>query len=102
LFVFLGDYVDRGPDCIGLLKSILTFQMENEDRVILLRGNHEDWNMNVRYSFASELISKGYENIIEDIIGWYESLPLIALLEDIVALHGGVPKPISFKHEDPG
>jgi serine/threonine-protein phosphatase 2A catalytic subunit len=94
LFVFLGDYVDRGPDCIGLLKSILTFQMENEDRVILLRGNHEDWNMNVRYSFASELISKGYENIIEDIIGWYESLPLIALLEDIVALHGGVPKPI--------
>lgn len=94
LFLFLGDYVDRGSDCIGLLEDILTFQARNQDRVILLRGNHEDWNMNVRYSFAGELLAKGYEDMIEDILAWYESLPLIALLDNIVALHGGVPKPV--------
>ena len=94
LFLFLGDYVDRGPDCMGLLEDIINFQINNGERVILLRGNHEDWDMNIRYSFASELIAKGYEGVIEDILSWYESLPLIALFDDVVALHGGVPKPI--------
>jgi serine/threonine protein phosphatase 1 len=38
--VFLGDYVDRGPNSRGVLDTILGL-MESGLRVICLRGNHE-------------------------------------------------------------
>jgi serine/threonine protein phosphatase 1 len=41
--VFLGDYVDRGPDARGCIDAILAFQRESPAEVICLRGNHEDW-----------------------------------------------------------
>lgn len=41
--VFLGDYIDRGPDTKGCIDAILDFQQEFANRVVCLRGNHEDW-----------------------------------------------------------
>jgi serine/threonine protein phosphatase 1 len=41
--VFLGDYIDRGPDTRGCVESILRFQREVEAEVVCLLGNHEDW-----------------------------------------------------------
>jgi serine/threonine protein phosphatase 1 len=41
--VFLGDYIDRGPDSKGCVESILTFQRETPAEVVCLIGNHEDW-----------------------------------------------------------
>jgi serine/threonine protein phosphatase 1 len=38
--VFLGDYVDRGPDSAGVLDFLLTFR-EQHPRTVFLRGNHE-------------------------------------------------------------
>lgn len=38
--VFLGDYIDRGPDSKGVLEVILGL-MDRGVRVICLRGNHE-------------------------------------------------------------
>ncbi len=38
--VFLGDYIDRGPDSKGVLETILAL-MDSGVRVICLRGNHE-------------------------------------------------------------
>lgn len=38
-FIFLGDYVDRGPDTRDCIEQIL--QLERDSRVIALRGNHE-------------------------------------------------------------
>lgn len=39
LLVFLGDYVDRGPDSKGVLDRLLALQQTH--RVVCLRGNHE-------------------------------------------------------------
>ncbi len=39
LVVFLGDYVDRGPDSKGVLDTIL--RLRETHRVVCLRGNHE-------------------------------------------------------------
>lgn len=39
LLVFLGDYVDRGPDTKGVLDRLIALQQSH--RVVCLRGNHE-------------------------------------------------------------
>ena len=41
--VFLGDYIDRGPDSKGCIDAILKFRDESVATVVGLLGNHEDW-----------------------------------------------------------
>lgn len=41
--VFLGDYMDRGPDTKGCVDAILGFRREARAEVVCLLGNHEDW-----------------------------------------------------------
>lgn len=41
-FVFLGDYIDRGPGSQGVVQTIVDMQAAAPDRVIALAGNHED------------------------------------------------------------
>jgi len=43
VIVFLGDYVDRGPDSAGNLELLLRTKLSHPDRVFLLMGNHEGW-----------------------------------------------------------
>lgn len=40
-FVFLGDYIDRGPDSAGVVQTLMDLQAETPGRVIALKGNHE-------------------------------------------------------------
>lgn len=41
--IFLGDYIDRGPDSCRCIERILRFRQESPATVVTLRGNHEDW-----------------------------------------------------------
>src|SRR5215831_5152326 len=41
--VFLGDYIDRGPDSKGCIDAILKFRQEIDADLVTLMGNHEDW-----------------------------------------------------------
>ena len=41
-FIFLGDYIDRGPDSQGVAEFLMTLQQDRPDDVICLMGNHED------------------------------------------------------------
>jgi len=40
-FVFLGDYIDRGPQSAGVVGCVMDLQSKLADRVIALKGNHE-------------------------------------------------------------
>ena len=40
-FVFLGDYIDRGPDSRGVIEALIELQSQRHDRIIALKGNHE-------------------------------------------------------------
>src|ERR1041384_1650393 len=40
--VFLGDYVDRGPNSRGVVERVMEIKAERGDRCICLLGNHED------------------------------------------------------------
>ncbi|MCF8610192.1 metallophosphoesterase [Gordonia sp. HY285] len=41
--VFLGDYVDRGPDSAGVLAAVKDLCDARPDQVVALAGNHERW-----------------------------------------------------------
>jgi serine/threonine protein phosphatase 1 len=43
--VFLGDYIDRGPDSKSCIEAILSFRNSFSGRVATLLGNHEQWLM---------------------------------------------------------
>ena len=41
--VFLGDYIDRGPDSKGCIEQILRLKVRAHFPVVTLMGNHEQW-----------------------------------------------------------
>ena len=41
--VFLGDYIDRGPDSKGCIEEIVRLSNEASFSVVTLLGNHEEW-----------------------------------------------------------
>jgi serine/threonine protein phosphatase 1 len=40
-FVFLGDYIDRGPDSSGVIGFLIDLQARMPERVVTIMGNHE-------------------------------------------------------------
>jgi serine/threonine protein phosphatase 1 len=40
-FVFLGDYIDRGPQSAGVIAYLIDLQARLPEQVVTLRGNHE-------------------------------------------------------------
>lgn len=73
--VFLGDYIDRGPDSKGVVDTILSLKDKLGDDVITLMGNHEDMLITGDYW----LINGGFETLESygiDTVDWsnYKSL----------------------------
>ena len=50
-FVFLGDYIDRGPDSRGCVEAILRFR-DDIPKVTCLQGNHEEWLLKTRADYS--------------------------------------------------
>ncbi|RUM47498.1 MAG: hypothetical protein DSY37_02275 [Hyperthermus sp.] len=88
--VFLGDYVDRGPDGVGNL-ALLAEALVEDRRVYMLRGNHEDPYMNQYYGFADELKAKNLTQLYPAVSSLYQYLPIIAVAKPLFLVHGGIP-----------
>ena len=41
-FIFLGDYIDRGPESRGVVQFLMEIQQSRPEQDIFLKGNHED------------------------------------------------------------
>ena len=48
--VFLGDYIDRGPNSRGVLERMI--ELGSSGNHIFLRGNHEAWMLSARINFS--------------------------------------------------
>lgn len=89
--VFLGDYVDRGPNGIENLEAILNAYLSSKDRVIALRGNHESPLTNLYYGFYNEVLKKlNSQEIYDDIKNMFASMPYGALVNGYLCVHGAI------------
>jgi serine/threonine protein phosphatase 1 len=58
--VFLGDYVDRGPNSAGVVAWVRSFMRMSPARVVCLRGNHEDaWLQVVEEGWPEFIMPRG-------------------------------------------
>ena len=97
--VFLGDYVDRGSDSIGVLYTVAWLKSRYPDSVVLLTGNHEcpvklpfashDLPQEVRTRFKEE---RSAARVYREILSFFELLSLTAIVNGTaIIVHGGLP-----------
>lgn len=90
--IFLGDYVDRGLQGIENLSLILSKMLENPDKVIVLRGNHESPLTNEYYGFRAEVEVKLGEEYYEDFVRLFSVMPYAAIINGYLCVHGGIAR----------
>jgi diadenosine tetraphosphatase ApaH/serine/threonine PP2A family protein phosphatase len=94
LVIFLGDIVDRGPKQLECFLMVLILKILHPQKYYLLKGNHETLEMNQKYGFFQDFMSR-FKNIekFNEILMIYNVLPLCALVNNsILCLHGGIPQ----------
>lgn len=57
-FLFMGDYVDRGPQGVETIMLLFALKCEFPNNVFILRGNHEEAQTSRFYGFLVEVRSK--------------------------------------------
>src|SRR5262245_27446069 len=112
-FVFVGDYIDRGPDSRAVVEILMTMQREKRHDVISLRGNHEamlletirtgDDALWLHNGAAQTLASYGiahWADLPPDHVAWIASLPL--WLDDgrRYFVHAGVDPDVPLDRQD--
>jgi len=121
--IFLGDYIDRGPDSKGVLDFIIDLE-EDDFNIRTLRGNHEDYllrtfdNERVRknllgityqnqlkkewFKFGGKETLKSFRvsdvhEIPEKYIKWMRKLEYYIELDSYILVHAGM----NFNMDDP-
>ncbi len=89
--VFLGDYIDRGPDSKGCVDTVLRFQDEVEAEVVCLLGNHEDWLLRTLHDYRRHSWLLGMEAF--DTIRSYSVDAVETLREALSNARGGPAQP---------
>ncbi|BDB97965.1 metallophosphoesterase [Saccharolobus caldissimus] len=90
LVVFLGDYVDRGEDQLGNLLLILRKMIDNPDKFIVLRGNHESPITNEYYGFKEEVKEKLGEEYYDMFVELFSYMPYAVVVNEYFCVHGGL------------
>ena len=89
--VFLGDYIDRGPDSARVIETLRKLQWREEGAMVCLMGNHEAMLLPalttpgadalwLRNGGAETLASFGVDEaaaIPGDVLDWIEALPTV-------------------------
>ena len=104
IFVHLGDYVDRGPDSFGVVEKLIAMEQQRPDRVINIKGNHEQMMLDVirhgdphhawlRYGGVETLDSYGFTGDLNFLPPeherFFDSLGDYFELENYLFMHAG-------------
>jgi diadenosine tetraphosphatase ApaH/serine/threonine PP2A family protein phosphatase len=111
--VFLGDYIDRGPDSCGVVSYLLDLRKSNSYELVFLKGNHEDMLLSylglggqhgemffyngglatlASYGFSSENLTK--EHVLGSLppehVSFYEELQAYYVVSRYLCVHAGI------------
>jgi serine/threonine protein phosphatase 1 len=89
--VFLGDYIDRGPDSAAVLRTVSRLNWAEPDRVTCLMGNHErmlldaletregsaHWMYNGGEATLDSFGARDVGGLPRDTLDWIEALPTL-------------------------
>ena len=87
-YLFLGNYVDRGAYSLETICLMMAIKVKYPKQIFLLRGNHEDKNVNRYLGFGEECTKRLGEDInlassvFAKINEMFEYLPLAAIVID--------------------
>ncbi|KAK6288330.1 hypothetical protein POUND7_014509 [Theobroma cacao] len=99
IFVFNGDYVDRGAWGLETFLLLLAWKVFMPHRVYLLRGNHESKYCTSVYGFEKEVLAKYGDkgkHVYRKCLGCFEGLPLASIIAGrVYTAHGGLFRSIS-------
>lgn len=94
LFIFNGDYVDRGAWGLETLTLFLAWKLVCPGSVAMLRGNHESFLCTRSYGFHAEVKAKypgHHKKVYAACKKIFARLPLAAIVEgNTLVLHGGL------------
>jgi protein phosphatase len=99
-YIFLGNYVDKGAWSLEVICMLFALKLKYPKQIIMLRGNHEDRNVNKYLGFGDECTNKLGEDINDPhsafakINDAFDQMPLACIVSDktqrIFLTHGGI------------
>lgn len=115
-FVFIGDYVDRGPDASKVIALLIELQRQEQDRFVCLRGNHEemlakaaradrtDSDLMNWWGNGGEATLNSYgindpSDLPAEHLAWIEALPLTLRDRRRLFVHAGIRPGISITEQ---
>jgi serine/threonine protein phosphatase 1 len=109
--VFLGDYIDRGPQSKETVAALMRGPQRPGDRWICLKGNHEEMLVAAHSGVAGEKrfwLENGGDatlrsfggDIPDPILAWCRDLPLSYETERYFFVHAGIRPGVPFSRQD--
>lgn len=125
LLIFLGDYIDRGPQSLECLDYVMNLQQQYPERVVCLKGNHEALCVNYYWFKADKIgfilagkdlqaalmwsgnggketkkqFTKLKKPELQARLSWMRKLPNCYQIEDFYFCHAGIAPKVSLREQ---